>query len=59
MQDSMMIADVGDMEKVSGSRITATPLAPPRPGNTDVDVSRIMPIHISMMLNGCRTVAKP
>src|SRR5215217_5950477 len=33
MQDSMMIAEVGDIENVSGSRI-ATPLAPPRPGST-------------------------
>ena len=28
-----MIAEVGDIEKVSGSRI-ATPLAPPSPGST-------------------------
>ena len=30
-QDSITMAEVGDIVKVSGSRI-ATPLAPPRPG---------------------------
>ena len=33
MHDSMMIAEVGGIVNVSGSRI-ATPLAPPRPGST-------------------------
>ena len=31
MHDSITMAEVGDIVKVSGSRI-ATPLAPPRPG---------------------------
>src|SRR3546814_7755451 len=31
LHDSMMIAEVGDIEKVRGSRM-ATPFAPPRPG---------------------------
>ena len=34
-----MIAEVGDMAKVSGSRI-ATPLAPPRPGSTPISMPR-------------------
>ena len=53
-----MIAEVGDIEKVSGSRI-ATPLAPPRPGSTPMITPSRMPITITPMLNGCRTVAKP
>ena len=34
-----MIAEVGDIAKVSGSRI-ATPLAPPRPGSTPISTPR-------------------
>ena len=44
-----MIAEVGDMPKVSGSRI-ATPLAPPRPGSTPMMTPSRMPMNISMML---------
>ena len=40
----MMIAEVGDIEKVSGSRI-ATPLAPPRPGSTPMMTPSTMPTH--------------
>jgi hypothetical protein len=37
-----MIADVGGIRMVSGSRI-ATPLAPPRPGSTPMMVPSVMP----------------
>ena len=53
-----MIADVGGMLKVSGSRI-ATPLAPPRPGSTPMMTPSTMPRIITMMLKGCRATAKP
>src|SRR6266540_204648 len=58
MQDSMMIAEVGDMENVSGSRM-ATPLAPPSPGSTPMITPSRMPITISTMLKGWRTTANP
>ena len=51
MQDSMMIAEVGDIEKVSGSRI-ATPFAPPSPGSTPMMTPSRMPTTITMILNG-------
>ena len=53
-----MIAEVGDMPKVSGSRI-ATPLAPPRPGSTPIRTPSRMPITISIRLNGWITTEKP
>ena len=53
-----MIAEVGDMLKVSGSRM-ATPLAPPRPGSTPTMTPSTMPTTISIRLNGCATTAKP
>ena len=53
-----MIAEVGGIENVSGSRI-ATPLAPPRPGSTPMTTPSRMPTIITPMLNGSRTVAKP
>jgi hypothetical protein len=43
MQDNRMMAEVGGMLKVRGSRI-ATPLAPPRPGNTPMTTPSTMPI---------------
>jgi hypothetical protein len=58
MQDSMMIAEVGDMENVSGSKM-ATPLAPPRPGSTPMMTPSMMPTSITSKLNGSRTTAKP
>ena len=58
MHDSMMIADVGDMLKVSGSRM-AMPLAPPSPGSTPMMTPSTMPSTISMMLYGCSTTEKP
>ena len=38
----MMIADVGFIENVSGSRI-ATPFAPPSPGSTPINTPSVMP----------------
>src|SRR5512138_3631465 len=58
MHDSRMIAEVGGMLKVSGSRI-ATPLAPPSPGSTPMITPRMMPTIISIRLNGLSTTAKP
>ena len=42
-----MIAEVGDIEKVSGSRM-ATPLAPPRPGSTPMMTPSTMPTTITI-----------
>ena len=53
-----MMADVGGIENVSGSRI-ATPLAPPSPGSTPMMTPSTMPSTITMMLNGCSATAKP
>ena len=53
-----MIAEVGDIVKVSGSRI-ATPLAPPRPGRTPISTPSMMPTNIRPMFIGVRTTAKP
>jgi hypothetical protein len=58
MHDSMMIAEVGDIENVSGKRI-ATPLAPPSPGSTPMSTPSTMPSSITPMLNGCSATAKP
>jgi hypothetical protein len=58
MQESMMIAEVGVIENVSGNRI-ATPLAPPRPGSTPMMTPSRMPMNINMMLYGWRATAKP
>ena len=41
----MMIAAVGDIEKVSGSRM-ATPFAPPRPGSTPISTPSVTPMHM-------------
>ena len=54
-----MIAEVGDMLKVSGSRI-ATPLAPPRPGSTPMmHAEHDADHHDDDVLTGCSTTAKP
>src|SRR6185295_9607170 len=58
MQLSMMIADVGFMLNVSGSRI-ATPLAPPRPGSTPMITPSTMPIIISTRLVGVSATWNP
>src|SRR6185437_12312799 len=58
MHDSMMIADVGGIVNVSGSRI-AMPFAAPSPGSTPMTTPRTMPSSISPKLNGVSTTAKP
>ena len=58
MQESMMIAEVGGMEKVSGSRI-AMPFAPPRPGSTPTMMPSVTPMNIRSRLNGVSATAKP
>jgi hypothetical protein len=58
MHDSITMAEVGDIVKVSGSRI-ATPLAPPRPGSTPISTPRMMPTNISPMFIGVSTTPKP
>jgi len=52
-----MIAEVGDIEKVSGSRM-ATPFAPPRPGSTPMMTPSVMPTTITIRLNGWMATAK-
>src|SRR6266853_2060155 len=42
MHDSMTMADVGSMVKVSGKRI-ATPFGPPRPGSTPTKIPSTRP----------------
>jgi hypothetical protein len=54
----MMIAEVGGMVNVSGSRI-AMPLAPPSPGNTPMMTPRMTPINISIRLKGDSATEKP
>src|SRR5678815_1927273 len=58
MHESITIAEVGDIVKVSGSRI-ATPLAPPSPGSTPIRTPSVMPTNIRPMLSGVRTTRKP
>src|SRR5262245_4166412 len=58
MHDSMMIAEVGDIANVRGSRM-ATPFAPPRPGSTPMITPSTMPTNISTRLSGVSTTAKP
>jgi hypothetical protein len=54
----MMMAEVGDIEKVSGRRM-ATPLAPPRPGSTPISTPRTMPSIIRPRFWKVRAIAKP
>src|SRR6188474_2011752 len=58
MHDSMMIADVGFIENVSGSRI-ATPLAPPSPGSTPISTPSRMPISMNSRFFQVSATAKP
>ncbi len=44
-----MMADVGGIVKVSGSRI-ATPLAPPSPGSTPIMTPSTIPMNINAKL---------
>src|SRR6266404_5392352 len=59
MQDSITIAEVGSMVKVSGSRI-ATPFGPPSPGSTPTKMPSTRPtiirasvFHVSSTANPC------
>ena len=58
MHDSMMMAEVGDIVKVSGSKM-ATPLAPPKPGSTPMSTPRITPTNIKTKFMGVSATAKP
>ena len=58
MHDSMMMAEVGGIVKVSGSRI-ATPFAPPRPGSTPMITPSRIPTSINARLYGVSAVEKP
>src|SRR6476660_968141 len=58
MQESMMMAEVGGIVKVSGSRM-ATPLAPPRPGSTPMITPSRMPTSIRARLYQDRATLKP
>ena len=58
MHDSMMIAEVGDIVKVRGSRM-ATPLAPPSPGSTPMSTPSTTPTNINTMFIGVSTTANP
>src|ERR1700704_2540501 len=58
MQDSITIAEVGSMVKVSGSRM-ATPLGPPRPGSTPTKMPSTSPIIIKVSLSQVISTWKP
>src|ERR1700742_3300903 len=58
MQDSITMAEVGSMVKVSGSRI-ATPLGPPRPGSTPTKMPSTSPTIISASVFQVSRTAKP
>ena len=53
-----MMAEVGGMEKVSGSRM-ATPLAPPSPGQDADEVPSAMPMTARKRLWGWSAIPKP
>src|ERR1700704_253386 len=58
MQDSITIAEVGSMLKVSGSRI-ATPFGPPRPGSTPTKMPSTRPSIIRAILSQVISTWKP
>src|SRR5438128_7444443 len=58
MQDSITMAEVGSMVKVSGSRI-ATPLGPPSPGSTPTKIPSTSPTIISASVFQVSSTAKP
>src|SRR5437868_15542550 len=58
MQESMMIAEVGGIVNVSGSRI-ATPFAPPRPGSTPMITPSTMPTNMKAMFFRLSATMKP
>src|ERR1700679_3489979 len=58
MLDSITIADVGSIVKVSGSRI-ATPLGPPSPGSTPTKMPSTSPTIIKASVFHVIRTAKP
>src|SRR5689334_21599441 len=58
MHESITIADVGSIVKVSGSKI-ATPFGPPRPGSTPTNTPRRRPTSISARIFHVSSTAKP
>src|SRR3569623_899702 len=58
MQDSITMAEVGSMVKVSGNRI-ATPLGPPSPGSTPTKMPSTSPTIISTRVFPVIRTAKP
>src|SRR5262249_55855613 len=58
MHDSMMMAEVGGIVKVSGRRI-ATPFAPPRPGSTPMITPSRIPTSINATLYQDNATLKP
>src|SRR5690349_10977306 len=58
MQDSITMAEVGSMVKVSGSRM-ATPFGPPRPGSTPTKMPSTSPTIISKTVFQVSRTAKP
>src|SRR5882762_9118196 len=58
MQDSITIAEVGSIVKVSGSKM-ATPLGPPSPGSTPTKMPSTSPIIISASIFHVSSTAKP
>src|ERR1700704_3491964 len=58
MLESITMAEVGSIEKVSGSRI-ATPLGPPRPGSTPTKMPSTSPIIIKASVFQVSSTVKP
>ena len=58
MHESITIAVVGSIVKVSGSRI-ATPFGPPSPGSTPTKMPSTRPIIISVSVFHVSRTAKP
>jgi len=58
MQDSMTMAEVGSIVKVSGSRI-ATPFGPPNPGSTPTKMPSTSPTIITARVFHVSKTAKP
>src|SRR5712691_3006819 len=58
MHESITMAEVGSIVKVSGKRI-ATPFGPPRPGSTPTKMPRIKPTIISASVFHVSSTLKP
>src|SRR5712692_4166982 len=58
MQESMTMAEVGSIVKVSGSRI-ATPFGPPRPGSTPTKMPSTRPTIIKASVLNVNRTSKP